>query len=70
MANPQICTWDNEADCSAYPNQTTLHCKGDGKALLGFHCIAWPFLVVGIFGLVLTGIVAGAWWLLVGYELE
>jgi len=67
MTNPQICTWDDEADCSSCPNQTMLHCKWDGKVLLGFHCIAWPFLVVGICGLVLTGIVSGVWWLLIGY---
>ncbi len=61
------CTWNDDSDCSSCPNQETLHCKWDRTILMGFQCIAWPFLVVGIFGLVLTGLVSGVWWPLISY---
>lgn len=66
--NPNnICTWDNHADCTNCRIQGKLACKWDKKILSGFHGIAWPPLLIIIFGIALVGFLTGAWWPLYAY---
>jgi len=55
--NPHcICTWDDDANCSGCGIQGKLACKWDQKILHGFHGIAWPPLIMIIFGIVMVGL--------------
>ena len=61
--NPHnICTWNEQADCRTCNIQGKLSCKWDKKILSGFHGIAWPPLLIIIFGIVVVGFLTGAWW--------
>jgi len=62
-----ICTWDDHANCSTCGIQGKLVCKWDKKILSGFHGIAWPPLIMIIFGIVLVGLLTGVWWTLYAY---
>jgi len=66
--NPyNICTWDEGADCSNCINHNVLHCKWDKKALTRFLILALIFMIMAFFGLAVTGILTGNWWLLIAY---
>ncbi len=66
--NPhRICTWDDDATCSGCGIQSKLACKWDSKILNGFHGIAWPPLLMIVFGIVLVGLLTGVWWPLYTY---
>jgi hypothetical protein len=66
--NPHtICTWDEQADCANCGIQGELHCKWDRKILNGFYATSFPPIVIAIFGMVITGILTGAWWMLIAY---
>ncbi len=66
--NPHsICTWDDKANCSTCGIQGKLVCKWDKKILCGFHGIAWPPLIIIIFGIVLVGLITSVWWTLYAY---
>jgi len=66
--NPHnICTWDENSDCPTCSVNGKLVCKWDKKVLSGFHGIAWPPLLIMIFGIVLTGFLTDAWWPLYSY---
>jgi hypothetical protein len=61
------CTWDDQSDCSSCDIQGKLACKWDMKILSGFHGIAWPPILMTIFGIVFVGVLTGAWWPLYSY---
>ena len=66
--NPfNICTWDDQADCSNCGIEGKLACKWDKKILGGFHGIAWPPLITSVFGMVIVGLMTSTWWPLVAY---
>ena len=66
--NPHIiCTWDKQADCPNCSIHEKLMCKWDKKILSGFHGIAWPPIIMIIFGIVVVAILTGLWWLLIAY---
>ncbi len=66
--NPHnICTWDEDSDCSSCNSHGKLVCKWDKKILGAFHGIAWPPLITIIFGIVLVGFLTGLWWPLIAY---
>jgi hypothetical protein len=66
--NPHnICTWDEQADCSNCRSHGKLVCKWDKKILGGFHGIAWPPIIIIIIGIVFVGILTGVWWPLIAY---
>ena len=66
--NPHsICTWDDKANCSTCGIQGKLVCKWDKKILCSFHGIAWPPLIIIIFGIVLVGLITSVWWTLYAY---
>jgi len=62
-----ICTWDEQADCQNCNIKGKLACKWDKKILSGFHGIAWPPLLITLFGIVVVSILTGLWWLLPSY---
>jgi hypothetical protein len=62
-----ICTWDEYADCQNCSIYGKLACKWDRKVLSGFHGIAWPPLLILVFGIVLVGFLTGTWWPLYSY---
>ncbi|MCP4703213.1 MAG: hypothetical protein GY865_01265 [candidate division Zixibacteria bacterium] len=66
--NPyNICTWDDQVDCQKCNSHGKLACKWDKKLLGGFHGVAWPAIIIIIFGIVFVGILTGIWWPLVAY---
>jgi hypothetical protein len=66
--NPHnICTWDEQADCASCGIQGELHCKWDKKILNGFYATSLPPIIIAIFGMVVVGILTGAWWMLIAY---
>ena len=66
--NPyNICTLDDQYDCTSCGIQGKLACKWDKKILSGFHAIGFPPVVIAIFGMVLVGILTGIWWFLIAY---
>jgi hypothetical protein len=65
--NLNICTWNEQADCQNCSLQEKLACKWDKKILSGFHGIAWPPLLIIIFGIVVVSILTKLWWLLPAY---
>ena len=65
--NFKICTWDEQADCQNCNIQGKLSCKWDKKILGGFHGIAWPPLLIILFGIVVVSILTGLWWLMPTY---
>lgn len=62
-----ICTWDENADCPNCKINGKLACKWDKKILSGFHGIAWPSLIMSVFGMVVVGFLTGAWWPLITF---
>ncbi len=62
-----ICTWDPGSACEACSADGKLACKWDLAALRGFYALSCPPLVAALFGMVLVGILTGAWWPLIGY---
>jgi hypothetical protein len=66
--NPHnTCTWDEKADCEGCDIKGKLACKWDKKILSGFHGIAWPPLIMAVFGIVVVGFLTGVWWPLIAY---
>jgi hypothetical protein len=66
--NPHnICTWDERSDCANCGIQGELHCKWDKKILHGFYATSLPPIAIAIFGMVVVGILTGAWWMLIAY---
>ncbi len=66
--NPyNLCTWDEQTDCGKCSNYARLHCKWDRKVLMGFLLLALPYLIIAFFGMVVTGILTGVWWMLIAY---
>ena len=66
--NPHnICTWDEQADCASCHIRGELHCKWDKKILNGFYATSFPPIIIAIFGMVVIGILTGAWWTLIAY---
>jgi hypothetical protein len=66
--NPyNLCTWDEQSDCSECGNHGRLHCKWERKVLMGFLLLALPYMIIAFFGMVVTGILTGVWWMLIAY---
>jgi len=66
--NPHnICTWDEQSDCSGCSIHSDLHCKWDSRVLNGFYATSLPSVIIAIFGMVVIGILTGAWWPLIAY---
>ena len=66
--NPyNICTWDEQADCASCSIRGELHCKWDRRVLNGFYAASLPPLVIAVMGMVVVGILTGAWWMLIAY---
>jgi len=66
--NPNnICTWNEQSDCTNCGIRGELSCKWNKKILTGFHSIAWPPLLIIIFGIVVVGFLTGVWWPLYAY---
>lgn len=63
----RICTWDEGIDCSICKIHGKLACKWDKKILGGFHGIAWPSLILSVFGILVVGFLTGAWLPLITY---
>jgi hypothetical protein len=66
--NPHnICTWNDNADCSDCSLHGKLICKWEGKRLAGFAAIALPALIASGFGVHITGRLTGNWSFLTVY---
>ncbi len=66
--NPHgICTWDTDSACDGCEARDKLACKWDRAMLRGFCALSFPPLLVALFGMVLVGILTGAWWPLIAY---
>ena len=66
--NPHnLCTLDEQSDCTGCGIQGELACKWDKGILTGFHAIAWPPIIVICFSIVLVGFLTGLWWPLIAY---
>lgn len=60
--NPhEICTWDDDSDCSDCALDGRLFCKWEAKRLPGFAALILPFVVTTGFGMILTGSLTGNW---------
>ncbi|MCD1295091.1 hypothetical protein CUJ83_08780 [Methanocella sp. CWC-04] len=62
-----ICTWDETSNCSGCKNKEKLHCKWDRNVLAAFLVMSFSFVIIAIFGMVLTGYATGSWWPLLAY---
>jgi len=67
MASKDLCTWDKDSDCSNCKISGELVCKWDKKILIGFHGINWPSIITAVFGMVMVGYMANAWWPLLSF---
>ena len=66
--NPyDICTWGEESACAGCGLQGKLGCRLDAGAFRFFIWNQVPSLVIAVFGLVLIGLLTGAWWALIAY---
>lgn len=66
--NPfDICTWNDGSDCANCAIQDKLACRWDRKILSGFHAIAFPPVLIAIFGIAVVGVLTGVWWFLIAY---
>ena len=69
-ANPhKLCTWDPDSACDSCAAGGELACKWDRRSLLGFYALSFPPLAAALFGMVVVGILTGAWWPLIAYAL-
>lgn len=57
-----ICMWDKLADCVTCNINLELNCKWDKKLLTGFLVGAFSYMIIGLLGMVVTGILTGVWW--------
>lgn len=60
-----ICTWNTKADCSTCGNNLKLNCKWDKNLLTGFLVVSFSYIFIGLFGMAVTGLLAGVWWPLI-----
>ncbi|MEJ2211280.1 MAG: hypothetical protein P8129_19880, partial [Anaerolineae bacterium] len=66
--NPyDICTWKDEAACSECTLRCELGCRPDMREFRFFTVSQIPNLALSVFGLVLVGVVTGAWWPLITF---
>ena len=66
--NPyDICTWKDEAQCSDCALRCELGCRLDMGEFHFFTVSQIPNLALSVFGLVLVGLVMGAWWPLIAF---
>jgi len=66
--NPHhICTWDENADCVQCGLGAQLACKWDGKILRAFWATFLPPLALFLVGIIMVGLISGAWWPLAAY---
>jgi hypothetical protein len=66
--NPfNVCTWNDDSDCTDCTIQDKLACRWDRKILSGFYAIAFPPTIMAIFGIMLVGFLTGVWWFLIAY---
>jgi hypothetical protein len=64
-AHYESCTWDEESHCADCELKETLGCRLDKKEFRFFMINQIPSLFLALFGLVLVGLAAGAWWPLI-----
>jgi len=68
--NPyNICTWSEESACIDCGLQGKLNCKLNPGDFTFFILNQVPSLVMALFGLVLIGLVVGAWWPLIAWAI-
>ena len=66
--NPyNICTWNEESGCIECDLKGKLSCRLNTRDFTFFMLNQVPSLVMALFGLVLIGLLAGAWWPLIVY---
>jgi len=66
--NPfNICTLNPDSNCNECKNQDKLDCKLDKNQQKVSMLTVFSSLIIGIFGLVITGLIIGSWWILIFY---
>jgi hypothetical protein len=64
---PRACTWNPDAPCAECGLSGRLLCRWEARALRAFLAPALAFCLLGLLTMVLTGLLAGAWWPLISY---
>ena len=66
--NPyNICTFNSKSNCNNCKNQNKLDCKLDKNQQKVSMLAIFSSLILGVFGLILTGLITGNWWILIFY---
>ena len=66
--NPyNICTLNPDSNCNECKNQDKLDCKLDKNQQKVSMLAVFSSLIFGVFGLVITGLIIGSWWILIFY---
>jgi MFS family permease len=66
--NPfNICTFNPDSNCNECKNQDKLDCKLDKNQQKVSMLVVFSSLVIGVFGLIITGLIISNWWILTFY---
>jgi hypothetical protein len=66
--NPHnICTLNSNSNCDKCDNQHKLDCKLDKNQQKISMLVVFSSILIGTFGLILTGLIINNWWILISY---
>jgi fatty acid desaturase len=66
--NPyNICTFNSNSNCDRCKNQNKIDCKLDKNQQKISMLVVFSSLIIGTFGLILTGLIFNNWWILISY---
>lgn len=63
----ELCTFDPDSSCETCINNGAISCKTDDTKVVVSHLLELSFILMSLFGILLSGIILDNWWLFAFY---